>query len=474
MPFAEDLVVRYRVDHWEEAGGPLNLTFLTSFSGQASSAASDATSAATSAASDATAAVSNTAADVNNFYQTAVSKLGGTITSAEGQALSTMQGWASDAKSAILGNLDADGQQALNIGVQAAQMFANNGVNEQTAIAVMTLAASSVAGPVAGAIVGAMAEGLNAAATAIMSVANMLGLAAHAAPVDQYCGWLDMTKGQLIPYGPGDVGDGSYKNPGWQSAYQGVLRILDSPQCHDEVVTGGATSDQGCMQVQGPGGSLLNGPQTSEISEYALVTGRIALSDIVSWFKRPAPQGAWPFIAFLYPFLWANDDLDANCQPVHSLPRQLILAHVATIWNAAHSASSTVTIQPDTSDGSFAVGMTTVIAGVLRGDSNTHTPSMPPLTINTGPSTGKPSSSLASHLAAALKVVKPASSGPQLVNVGTIVSMATHNAAVAKSTQTRIATAKKVAVVGAAGVGAIALLQPALLKSLLLKLGLSL
>jgi hypothetical protein len=465
--------MRYRVDHWEEAGAFNLSALLGGASANANAALTSATSAANNAASSAQASLSDASDSVSNFYQTAVAKLGGTVTSAEGQALSAMQGWASDAKSAILGNLDADGQQALNIGVQAAQMFANNGVNEQTAIAVMTLAASSVAGPVAGAIVGALGEGLNAAATAIMSVANILGLAAHAAPVDAFCGWLDMTKGQLIPYGPGDAGEGTYGNPGWQSSYTNVERVLGTPACHAGILTG--CDPCSCDTTSwGPGGSLLSLPPMAEISEYALATGRLQASDIAGWFKRPAPAAAWPFIAFFLPFLWQNDDLDANCQPVHSLPPQLILAHVATIWNAAHSSSSVVTFQPDSGDGSFAAGMTTAVAGILRGDPSTHTPSMPPLTINTGPSTGAAASSLAAHVAASMKNV---SLSQTLANVGAsinAVAIAAANQRAAKATTARIQTAKTAAVVGVAGVGALALLQPALFKSLLLKVGLSL
>lgn len=302
--------------------------------------------------SDAGALGLQAAATPLDFYAQAKAQLGGTVTGAEDQALAAINSWPAEAQGAVLANLDASQQALLSTAMQGAQMVASGGVTPQTFFAVAGLVATELGGPVAGAVVGSMLVTLDAMKEAILSVAANLGIpTAHAIGRSSdflcYSGWVK--QGQVIPGGPADHGDGTPRNPGWQSVWEQLERLgPGNINCTPGPWTFGsidsAAQNRWFAALQ-PG---LNG---------AWAPGYLAQSWTGPWCEYHSLPKT-DFRAFYYPLLYANFDFRYNCSPVAPVDDQQLLLKSADIWNRTHSNATVQRYAP--ADG-------TTIGGILAG-----------------------------------------------------------------------------------------------------------
>jgi hypothetical protein len=368
---------------------------------------------------------------VTDFYSAGKAALGGKVSAIEDQALATMNTWRTDAQGAVLGLLDSDQSKLLSVAIQGAQKLAG-GLNPSTFFAVAGLAAAQLAGPVAGAVIGSMLVTLNVMRDAIMGVAEQLHIAAHAVnrSADFLCanGW--PKRGQIIPGGPGDQGDGTNQNPGWQFTWNQLNSNL--APCIDcggvnEMLTGGW--DNSCTRGLPP---YLNAMP-------AISSGRQAYV----WCElQKVPQDH--FLWFFYALWFANQDFAYNCSPIAPVDDRLLLQAAVKTWNASHDSSSTWTYGPDTSTRSDIVPGQTVsnIIGGLILQSPDQQTSIPPVTVNTGP---------------AIDLTPPGATQAAVASVVTADVAASQAAAAANPP---MSTTKKV-VVGAAAVTGAALVGTA-------------
>lgn len=319
-----------------------------------------------------------------DFFALASQKLGGQVSAAEGQALQSMAGWGQDATSTLLANLDPSGQALFATAVQGVGDL-SHGINVQTLSAVSALAASEIAGPVAGAAVGGLLAGIQVEGQALLGVAQALGIAATAPPIDQYCGWIDQTKGVLKPWGPSDKGDGTFANPGWidswdwiSSRFVAVPLILPAmPSTTISVLPGLQTGNNGCS-------SMYTGPTDPLIAPQNVIGDANAATAICEYLQARALENSGAgaqFETLFVPLYFHNLDLANNCSPVAPLPLQVLLGKAVDVWNASHEPGTPRTISAETA--SQSLSYVPMIARVLGGDFGGN--SLPPITLNTGP-----------------------------------------------------------------------------------------
>lgn len=334
----------------------------------------------------------STLGQTTDFYSLALGELGGASASVSGveqQALSAIGGWTHDAQQAVLGLLDPDQTKLLGLAMQGAQIVSGGGgFNEQTFFAVAGLVAAQVGGPVAGALVGSMAVGLQAMGDAFLGVAKLLGLTASAPPaVDSRAlcgsfGWV--YQGQLIPRGPDDRGDGTYQNPGWQSTWDQVQTIIGpSVDCT------GPDISHGLAFVR----DRLLSPNLNGILSVSAATDLYPWCELMATYQGHDPTGIGPFLWFFYPLLYTNYDNWYNCNPIPPIPQQSLLSVAAKVWNAAHSDASTATLSPSI-DWTFPAppGMTVqhILGGLDVTAPGGQRPNMGALVIHTGPALAAP------------------------------------------------------------------------------------
>jgi hypothetical protein len=245
-------------------------------------------------------------------------------------------------------------RSAAKVGI--ATLAAGRGVTVQQMTAVVATAVSLVPalGPIGGAFVAEMGilQGLSAA---VQSILDPLGLTAKGSVNNKtYCGWIAVSTGgsQSVqpPYGPND--------PNWRSVpHPDVVDMSVDP----------AFWTWGNVGVDGNIGSHL---------AYAYA-GEAASS-----------QGS--FEEFFYIAMIHNAELQWNCQP-SAVDPQVLLRAAQALWNEVHSASSSYTITPHAEPDSFNQSYNwhdpdMLISWIAAGSlSPPGTPSLPPLTINSGP-----------------------------------------------------------------------------------------
>jgi hypothetical protein len=389
---------------------------------------------------------------VADFYATASARLGGQMSSAEAQALSAMNGWADDAKTALLSSLDPTGASLLSVAMQGAADIAH-GVSPESFFAIGALAATTMAGPVAGAVVGALGVGLQVASQLLMSVARVLGIAASTVPVDNYCGFFDITKNQLIPWGPSDAGDGTYANPGWIDSWKWIedgMRTGAVYHCIDCNALGWCNAPH-CPgpPVIAPFTPLYTAYGVQVFNQYLVAKNLEGGATVFGHVLAPRAM----FETFLIPMIFANADLANNCSPVQQIPLQLMLVHALDVWNATHEPGEVRTVGPRTSnyDHQFNV-LEAILAGELGGAT-----SLPPVTIHTGG---------VIHPAAAVPPPPPHVVRLRLRSAGVDIAKMSGGAPAAGSS---LATPL---ILAAGALGVLAVVKPQLLRKLMARVGL--
>lgn len=243
-----------------------------------------------------------------DFVSQATAAAGG-ASGAQAQAIGAMAGWDPSAQQAVLGQLqNAKKWGAIARGAAAA---ATGQMSDAQAQALFALAASALPGGVVlGAVAAALPSVLNTLSDdVIMPILQTLGLSPPSRPPpDQMCGWVDVTKGQIIPNSPSDQGVGTYQNPGWQRFhFEGVRCNPDGTISFDTSVLPAA----------------VNG--ASGIDNY--MAG--AWCELQS---LPKSDFRW----FFYPLLFRNMEYAYNCHPTGELPTQGLLAKAIQVWNDTH------------------------------------------------------------------------------------------------------------------------------------------
>jgi hypothetical protein len=375
--------------------------------------------------------------DPSSFYSVAKDKLGGSVSAAEDQALAAMNSWASDAQQAVLSYLDPDQQGLISTAIQGVQDFASGGLNSQTFFAVAGLVATSIGGPVAGALVGSMALSLQVIGDAFMGVARTLGIAATAQPaVDPRAlcgasGWV--FHGQQIPMGPDDTGNGTYNDPGWQSVWNQVQTIIGPTVACG---TGNLEANLGAARARLP--AALNNVLAVSSDAY-----------LIPWCElQQVPQT--DFLWFFYSLLYSNLDNAYNCVPVAAVDEQDLLKAAAKVWNAAHSNATAVqyTARDDWPfAGHESAGLTLqhILAGLAPGyGPDAQKQHMAPLVINTGPLLST------SPTAAARSLISLRLAGSSTTSIGLPIKSAPSGAATATKIAAGVAVVGGAALVGTA------------------------
>ncbi len=316
------------------------------------------------------------------FFALATQKLGGQVSAVEGQALQAMAGWGQDATSTLLANLDPNGQALFATAVQGAADL-SHGINQQTLSAVAALAATEVAGPVAGAAVGGLLAGVQVAASALLGVAQTLGIAATAPPPIKYCGY--MAPGVLVPWGPSDPGDGTHGNPGWIDSWAWIekqiqqvpILIPGSGLKTVWVMPALQIGNNGCTAFY-PG----DGPTHPLIAPQVVIDGNGAslMCEYLQARTIEDSGGGSQFETLFVPLYFHNLDLANNCNPIAPLPLQVLLGKAVDVWNAAHEPGTPRTISAQPAAGfDYQSTISRILSGQFGGTS------LPAITVNTGP-----------------------------------------------------------------------------------------